>query len=131
MEKNWIEKIKEFVRKAMNEGYSITANKRERTEYFIYEDAINSDLTIGIEKPKGYIYIYFDFEDNLLHIRAIKGGRKNIKLEYTDRDKLEIEALRLSIEEYREDIALSEFNNFFGDEENKVVNINDLDNDDE
>ena len=43
---------------------------------------------------------------------------------------MELDALVLSVEEYKEDMAMSEFNSFFN-EMDKPTDINDLDNDDE
>lgn len=121
MEKNWIEEIIEFIRKAMNKGFKIVSYKSNLNDgRLIYEYFINnnsSEIRIGI------------IGDSL----SIKTptGMLNVNINLTKRDYLELDALLLSVEEYNEDMAISEFNNFFGEEENKVVNINDLDNDDE
>ena len=122
MEKNWIEEIKKFVHKAMNKGLKIKAyhtlmgdNSRDYYEIRIFKESSVIEFIIEptnfcLDTSKGTAY--FDLTLN-------------------KRDLLELDAMILSIEEYNEDMAISDFNNFFGDEENKVVNINDLDNDDE
>ena len=115
MEKtNWIEKIKEAVRIAMDKGLSIHRSSGD----FPYTIAIKNQICIHIFKEgisistsKGYIYI-----DHSL----------------TDREKLEIQALLLSIKEYREDMAISELEGFISDKkEDSKLTINDLDNEDD
>ena len=122
MEKNWIEEIKEFLRKAMNEGLRIkgyhTLFRDDNIDYYeiiVFKDNLVIEFRVKpskicLETPKGEVH--FD-------------------VTLSKRDLLELDEMILSIEEYNEDMAISDFNNFFGDEENKVVNINDLDNDDE
>lgn len=121
MEKNWIEEIKEFLRKAMNKGLKINAyhtlvgdDSIDYYEFRVIKDSIIEFIIepsrITLETTKGIAY----FDKDL-----------------SKRDFLELDAMVLTIEEYNEDMALSDFNNFFGEEENKIVNINDLDNDDE
>ena len=113
MEKtNWIEKIKEAVRVAMNKGLDITSNGC--TGISIYHEnfkSIQFDVYIDhivIITPKGFI---------------------SIKHFLTDREKLEMQTLYLSIKEYREDMAISEFEEFISDKKEEITNINDLDND--
>lgn len=119
---NWIEKIKEFIRKAMNKGLRIVA----------YHTLMGDDSRdyYGIRVSKESSVVEFTVEPTNLCLSTSK-GIAYFDLTLSKRDLLELDALILSIEEYNEDMALSDFNNFFGDEENKVVNINDLDNDDE
>lgn len=115
MEKtNWIEKIKEAVRVAMNKGLNITAGISKGFPYTIIIDhkfgIYIFKETISISTSNGYISI-----DHSL----------------TDREELEIQALTLSIKEYNEDMAISEFEEFISDKKEEITNINDLDNDDE
>lgn len=122
MEKNWIETVKEFIRKAMNKGLSISGYKQSIPwgEYKIWYD---------FEIDHSKIVLKFDTYDDSFTIHTPNGFYKtNYKL--TKRDELELEALILSIDEYREDMAISEFNAFFNDMD-KPTDINDLDNDDE
>ena len=42
-----------------------------------------------------------------------------------------MQALQLSIKEYNEDMATSEFEEFISDKKEKITNINDLDNEDD
>ena len=113
MEKtNWIEKIKEAVRIAMNKGLNI----REGSRDFPYSIAIEDQICIHIFKNgisistlNGYIYI-----DHSL----------------TDREELEIKALTLSIKEYKEDMAISEFEEFISNKKEEITDINNLDDDD-
>ena len=115
MEKtNWIEKVKEAVRIAMNKGLNI-------------EIYIDPSYIIEIEIEDN-IHFYF-IDDNFKIITP----RGYIKIEYTltDREKLELQALILSIKEYKEDMAISEFEEFISDKKEEITNINDLDNDEE
>ena len=116
--RNWIKEIIEFVRNAMNEGLDIYSGEynnnyqiriirnhslNETFDFIIYKDYIS------ISSPTGFIKI-----ENTL----------------SERDELEIKASMLSIKEYKEDMAISEFEHFFKtDDEPKTVN--DLDDDDE
>ena len=121
MEKNWIEEIKEFLRKAMNKGLKINA----------YHTLVGDDSTDYYEfRVIGDSIIEFIIEPSRITLETKKGTAYFDK-DLSKRDFLELDAMVLTIEEYNEDMAISDFNNFFGDEENKVVNINDLDNDDE
>ena len=121
MEKNWIEEIKEFVRKAMNKGLFI--NAYQGTTH-LEEDSKTYNFDIEHK-----VCITFYVWDNSLRI-ATEHGYLNVTHELSKRDELELDALILSIEEYREDMAMSEFNSFFN-EIDKPTDINDLDNDDE
>lgn len=117
MEKNWIEKIREFIHKAMNKGLYIKGYKDKLSNNEDYYEITVDKIIIRIG-------------DNRLNLHTPKGRYKgNINL--NKRDLLELDAIILSIEEYNEDMALMEFNNFFGEEENKIVKMEDLDNDDE
>lgn len=122
MEKtNWIEKIKEAVRIAMNKGLRIkvyhTLFRDDNIDYYeitVFKDNLVIDFRVTpskicLETPKGE-------------------GRFDVTL--SKRDLLELDTIILSIEEYNEDMALSDFNNFFGKEDSKLT-INDLDNEDD
>ena len=116
MEKaNWIEKIKEAVRVAMNKGLFLSAYKDEAVCSFHFY--IGEQIVIACSKEA-------------IVIKTNKGYTR-IKYPFTDRDELELQALNLSIKEYREDMAISEFEEFIsGKNEEKIVDINDLDDDD-
>lgn len=122
MEKtNWIEEIKEAIRVAMNKGLHIKG----------YESEIGSclyDFNIYINNKEGIQITIFN---NYIIINTPK-GHKSIDYKITDRENLEIRAMFLSVKEYNEDMAISEFNEFISNKEvNEIKNINDLDNDDE
>lgn len=114
MEKtNWIEKIKEAVRVAMNKGLNVRTGSVDFPYTIAIEDQICVHIFkegISISTPNGYIYINHSI---------------------TDREELEIKALTLSIKEYKEDMAISEFEEFISDKKEEITNINDLDNDEE
>ena len=113
MEKtNWIEKIKEAVHAAMDKKLKVSTSIYCICIYYEYRSIltfnVNGDL-ITISTPKGYISI-----DHPL----------------TDREKLEIDSLKLSIKEYNENMAISEFEEFISDKKEKMTDINNLDDDD-
>ena len=114
MEKNWIEKIKEAVRVAMNKGLYITTGFNKGFPYLFN---INPGFSIYILK-------------NGINI-STSNGHIYINYSLTDREELEIQALTLSIKEYSEDMAISEFEEFISDKKEEITNINDLDNDEE
>ena len=114
MEKNWIKESREFLREAMNKGSRIISSYYDDYSQFI----INNE-----------IHIIMFFEDNKFDLTTPK-GKLDIPYEYSERDKLEIKAMYLTIQEYKEDMAISEFEHYFNtDDEPKTVN--DLDDDDE
>jgi hypothetical protein len=113
MEKtNWIEKIKEAVRVAMNKGLNILIG----TENFPYNIEIKNEICIYIYKDRIII--------NTQH------GYTKIEHSLTDREQLEIHALIISIREYKEDMAISEFEEFISDKKEEITDINNLDDDD-
>jgi hypothetical protein len=56
-----------------------------------------------------------------------KKGHLFEKYSITDRDDLELRALVLSIKEYNENVAISEFEEFISNKPSKPIDINDLD----
>ena len=119
MEKNWIKEIIEFVRNAMNEGLSI------------YSGECDNSYQISVIRNHS-LYETFDFSIYKDRITITSPtGFTTIANKLSERDELEIKASMLSIKEYREDMAIYEFEHFFkaGDGEPKTVN--DLDDDDE
>lgn len=115
MEKNWIEKIRKAVRVAMNKGLIIKGVYQELLKYYSF--------TI-----EGGFEFFIDLDSNNITIHTKKGYLFE-KYSITDRDDLELRALTLSIKEYNEDIAISEFEEFISDKKEEITNINDLDND--
>jgi len=119
MEKrNWIKEIIEFVRNAMNEGLNVYGG--EYAENYQIRIVRNNSLNET-----------FDFSIYKNHI-AISSPTGFIKIEnkLSERDELEIKASMLSIKEYKEDMAISEFEHFFKTD-NEPKTVNDLDDDDE
>ena len=117
MEKtNWIEKIKEAVRIAMNKGLFIEGKYQELLKYYFFT------IEGGFE-----FFIYLDTNSISIHT---KKGHLFEKYSNTDRDDLELRALILSIKEYNEDIAISEFEEFISNKKEEITDINNLDDDD-
>ena len=111
MEKtNWIEKIKEAVRVAMNKGLRIRTGGTIKE--FPYSIIINSEFTIYIFKEGISI--------------GTSNGYIHIDYSLTDREELEIRALTLTIKEYNEDIAISEFEELISDKKKEITDINNL-----
>jgi repressor of nif and glnA expression len=109
---NWIEKIREAVRVAMNKGLNIRKGSGDFPYIITIEDRIGIHIFkdgISISTLNGYIHINHSL---------------------TDREELEIKALILSIKEYKEDMAISEFEDFIsGDKKEEITDINNLDDD--
>lgn len=120
METNWIEKIKEAIRVAMNKGLFLAEYKDKCEEFFQFYIEENSEKIV-ISCFKKTINI------------STKRGTIRIEHTLSDRDKLELQALILSVKEYREDMAISEFNEFISADkkEGSKLTINDLDNEDD
>ena len=118
MEKNWIEKIKEAVRVAMNKGLVIEGRYQELLKYYFFR------IEGGFE-----FFIYLDTNSISIHT---KKGHLFEKYYITDREDLELKALTLSIKEYNEDMAISEFEEFISnkEEKEKITDIDNLDDDD-
>lgn len=120
MEKNWIKEIRDLVYKAMDKGLKIKGDAYPWSEKYYQIDIIkeNSSLSLGISVDNGELHITTD------------KGYIEIKLNLSEREALELESLILSIKEYNQDMAISEFNNFFKEEEAKTPGIDDLNDDD-
>jgi len=116
MEKNWIEKIIEAIRIAMNKGLNIEGKYIELLKYYFFT------IEGGFE-----FYIYLDSNNISIHT---KKGHFLKKYSITDRDKLELQALALSIKEYNEDMAISEFEELISNKKEEITDINNLDDDD-
>ena len=118
MEKNWIEKIKEAVRVAMNKGLLLSG----------YEDKCEEVFQFYIGKKDGEKIVIFCFKKAI--IITTKRGDIRIEYNFSDRDNLELQALLLSIKEYKEDMAISEFEEFISEKKDEITDINNLDDDD-
>ena len=118
MEKNWIEEIIEFVRNAMNEGLTIYSGK--------YDDGYQIRIIRNHSLYETFdIIIYKDY----ITMTSPNGGFAKIEYKRSKRDELELDSIMLSIEEYKNDVALSEFRGFFN-KEDKPTTIDSLDDDD-
>lgn len=112
---NWINKIEVAVDTAMSKKL-----------YLSFENYGNSTQI--------YIDDSYDFiiEGNALILDSPKGFLKINNFYLTEREKLKLEEILLTIKEYREAMALSELEQFINEkEDSKFTDINDLDNDDE
>jgi hypothetical protein len=127
MEKtNWIEKIKEAVRVAMNKELKIIGDNSASYYQFIIDFNNKGMDFIGLIRSGNFIEFFI--QKDIIRLKTPKG---EIRINYilTDRDDLELKALALSIKEYREDMAISEFEEFISDKKEDITDINDLDDD--
>lgn len=116
MEKNWIKKIIEVIRVAMNKGLNIDVVEWSNT---LLRYCVEIDDNIQINIYTEHIVI------------STSKGRIEIQHKCTDRENLELQAMKLSIKEYREDMAISELEDFISEKKEGIVTINDLDNEDD
>lgn len=110
---NWINKIEAAVDTAMSKKLGLDFDK--------YGDCIHI-----------YIGDSYDFriEGNYLILNSPKGFLKINNFYFTEREKLKLEEILLTVKEYREAMALSELEQFINEkEDSKFTDINDLDND--
>lgn len=117
MERNWIKEIIEFIRNAMNEGLSIYTSEYD-----------NSYCIRTIRNHSSCETFDFDLYKDRISISSPTGFIE-IENKLSERDELEIKAIILSIKEYNEDMAISEFRNFFK-KDDKPTSIDNLDDDD-
>lgn len=82
-----------------------------------------------VEKNNNKITISKSINDKDILITT-NSGRFHVK-NLTEKEILQYNLLRENVKLYMEDRGIEEFENFFKDEENKVKDINDLDNEDE
>ena len=114
MEKNWIEKIKEVIHLAIDRKLEIYSTTY-KTYYF----------NIRFEESS-YITLDINYEGNKIYIETPKGNCF-INYSFSDRDKLELQTLCILVKEYKEDMAISEFEEFISNKPSKPIDINDLD----
>lgn len=116
MEKNWIEKIKEVIHSAIDRKLKINSSVYlDKTYYF--------DIYI---KELSSITLTIDYDENGIYIETPKGSCF-INYNFSDRDKLELQILYVLVKEYRENMAISEFEEFISNKPSKPIDINDLD----
>ena len=113
----WIEKIKKAVSVAMDKKLYVNGYHDSCTENF--------QFYIGVDDSRITILCFKE----AIRIHTKKGFTR-IKYTLTDRDNLELQSLCLSINEYRENMAISEFDEFiYGNQEDIYKNIDELDDD--
>ena len=112
--KNWIKESIEFLREAMNKGVEV------------YSYSLPTYYKFNIERN---ILIVFGFEGKYFNLITPRGELK-VPYEYSERDKLELHAMYITIQEYGEDMAIFEFEHYFKTD-NEPKTVNDLDDDDE
>ena len=103
----------------MNKKLVIEGRYQELLKYFFFK----------IEG--GFEFFFFFYPNSRISIHTKKGHLID-EYSITDRDDLELRNLVLSIKEYNENMAISEFEDFIsGKKEDSELTINDLDNEDD
>ena len=113
----WIEKIKKAISVAMDKKLYVSGYHDTCEETF--------QFYIGVDDSRIVILCFKE----AISINTKKGSI-HINYTFTDRDSLELQGLCLSINEYRENMAISEFDEFiYGNQEDTYKNIDELDDD--
>jgi hypothetical protein len=116
MEKNWIEKIKEVIHLAIDKKLKIYSNTYFDITYY---------FNISFEESS-YVILDINCKGNKIHIETPKGSC-SIDYNFSDRDKLELQILYVLVKEYRENMAISEFEEFISNKPSRPIDVNDLD----
>ena len=89
-------------------------------------------ITIHNKEKVIYLTLGFDFSGNkdILVIKTTNFG-KTKELELSEEDALKWKLLEIECNNYRNDMALKDFNSFFEEDNNIPKDINDLDNEDD
>ena len=112
-----ISNIIEFIHTAMNNNLEVSVSGFITYKYGF--DVINNDIQIR-----------FLIDDNCIVISTYEQGYLHIDTNLTERDKLDLEALKLDITEYNEEKAINLFNDFFNYVPQTPASIDNLDDDD-
>ena len=112
-----ISNIIEFIHTAMNNNLEVSISGFITYKYGF--DVINDDIQIR-----------FLIDDDCIVISTYEQGHLHIDTNLTERDKLDLEALKLDIKEYNEDKAINLFNDFFSTIPPVPASIDNLDDDD-
>ena len=114
-----ISNIIEFIHTAINNNLEVSI-ARFVTYTFKYEFSVTN----------GDILIRFLMSDDCIVISTYDSGYLHIDYHLTERDKLDLEALKLDVKEYNEDKAINLFNDFFNCIPQTPASIDNLDDDD-
>ena len=124
MEKISFDLMINFIKEAISRRYDISTiewNDEARTIQF--------DIFNGNGKE---IQFVFRLEMNLIVIENSRSRQECIKINYnfTEKQKLQIEELKLDVKEMNKTKIIEHFNNFYSDLNNSIKDINELDEDD-
>lgn len=103
-----------FIRKAMNDNLKIEA-------------PVESGESITIYNSYGECFIFDTFK-NIFYINTPNGY---FEINISNEDYNLYKVILDSVRNYIHDVGIKEFTDFFKDDENRVKDINDLDNDEE
>lgn len=111
---DWVEKIISTIYEAMSRKLEILCVGT--SNFHIYK--------------RGEGSISFSVFDDCISLSTHKGGYLSVNHILTDREQLALQEIALTVKEYNEDLALSQLEEFNSEKEVKLVDINDLDDDD-
>lgn len=102
-----------FIKKAIDKKYDITSYNGGSSDIYFSIENFNIEFLCG----RNLIILY----------NSNSFPRKTINYNFTERDILNIKSLMLSVKEMNEEKLENKFYNFFNEDDNKPVDINDLD----
>lgn len=114
-----INNIIEFIHTAMNNNLMVFISRFITFTYKYEFNVINNNVQIN-----------FLINDDYIIISTYNQGYLQIDNHLSERDKLDLEALKLDIKEYNEEKAINLFNDFFNCIPQTPASIDNLDDDD-
>lgn len=124
MEKISFDLIINFIKEAISRKYYVDAmewNDEERTTQFSIFNGNGKEIQFT-----------FRLEKNLIIIENCRSSNEYIRINhnFTEKQKLQVEELKLDVKEMNENKIIDHFNNFYSDLNNSIKDINELDEDD-
>ena len=127
MEKITIDNIIAFTKEAMKNNINVNSSYFNNISCDEPDNVPSFSYCIGIINDEESISFNINSNSICLYTKRGSTGIENI---LTEREKVNLESLRLDIKEYNKERALSRFETFFN-EMNKLSDIDDLDNEDD
>ena len=115
-----INSIINFIHEAMRNNYKIESYKICYDETYYSFNVSNSENHINFE---------IKVDGNVI-IMSNNGGTLDLNFDLSNRDIIDLETLIEDVRDYREEVCLHLFNNFFSNVENKPASLDDLSDDD-
>lgn len=121
-----INSIVEFVHKAMNNNCDISVNEFPLIK--LNSTGSGNHLEFNIRYDD--IEITFIISNDAISICGYDKGYVRVSNQLSERDKIDLDTLKLDVEEYNEDKAINLFNDFFSTIPPVPASIDNLDDDD-